>query len=442
MLTNDRPAAASILIVDLEPETSGRVTRVVRELGLTPITVIGSAEALRRVREAAPALAVVGLAPGDATCRIVEQLVDAHIPVIVLADAPGIRSVVGAMRAGATDVIDRQRAAEELRGSLETLLPLTARRVAADGTAARDAFFHRYDALFDRSDKMRALEPAVARLAAISVPILIRGEEGVGKEGVAAAIHCLSARSARRFVKVACSSLPSEVLEAELPVMIQAADGGSLFLDEVGVLSPAAQAELGRVMDVGGGSVRFVSSTSADMYALVASGRFRGDLYERLAVATLDVAPLRQRTEEVVPLATRFLERFSHELDRPAPDLTEDMAEALRRYPWPGNIRELENLMKRWVALGTASHIREELDARAAAAARTRRPTNGAGLGLRDIAREAAREAERHALQAALHQAKGNRAAVARQLRVSYKTLLQKLSDTGLSSTAKGRRRV
>jgi DNA-binding NtrC family response regulator len=223
--------------------------------------------------------------------------------------------------------------------------------------------------------------------------------------------------------------------------MVASADGGSLFLEEVGDLPAAAQAELRQLLDGRGGNVRILSSTSADMYTLVGGGRFQGDLYERLAIATIDVAPLRERTEEIVPLARCFFERFAHEFQRPVPELTTGMAAALGRYSWPGNIRELENLIKRWIALGMPNEILAELDARAAASARSHRAASGMTLGLRDIAREAAREAERIAIQAALQRAKGNRAAVARQLKVSYKTLLQKLADTGLSTSGRVRRR-
>jgi DNA-binding NtrC family response regulator len=286
---------------------------------------------------------------------------------------------------------------------------------------------------------MRALEPTVARLAAVSVPVLIRGEAGVGKNGVATAIHYLSPRARAPFIKMACSALPADVLEARLGNLVPTADGGTLFLDHIGDLPAAAQMELVRLLDAGG--VRVLASTSSDMYALVASGRFRGDLYERLAMATIDVPPLRERPEEIVPLVGCFLERFAREFHRPAPALTPDMAAALGSYHWPGNIRELEHVVKRWVALGAPDQIRRDLEERAAVAARSR-SGNGLTLGLRDIARGAAREAERVALMAALQRAKGNRAAVARQLKVSYKTLLQKLSDTGIAATARGRRRA
>jgi two-component system response regulator AtoC len=294
--------------------------------------------------------------------------------------------------------------------------------------------------IFSRGDKMRALKAPVSRLAAMPAPVLIRGESGVGKELVAWAIHRMSDRASQPFVKVGCASLPADLLESDLfgddnPAggKVHAAEGGTLFLDEIGEASMTAQGRLSRVLDDCRGSIRVLAATSADMYRLVASGRFRGDLYERLSVATIDVPPLRERRDEIAPLVQHFFEQFGREFQRPVPRMSEAMTALLRAYDWPGNVRELENIVKRWVVLGTEDKVREEIEARRAAAGRAA-AGGGRTLGLRDIARQAAREAERQALQDALERSHGNRAAAARQLRVSYKTLLQKLAETGLAT--------
>ena len=302
-------------------------------------------------------------------------------------------------------------------------------------------------AIFGRSAKMRELEPVVHRIANLQTPVLIRGESGVGKELVAAAIHSISDRSTGYLARVACASLPAPLLEADLfgdaasaTGKVHAAEGGTLVLDEVGEASATIQARLLKVIDDYPKTPRVIATTSADMYRLVAAGRFRGDLYERLAVATLDIPPLRERRDEIDALARGFLERFSREFDRTVPHLSESMAALLASYEWPGNIRELENIVKRWVVLDMEDQVREEIEARRAAARRSPAASNGGGgLGLREIARQAAREAERIALQDALNRCGGNRAAAARQLKVSYKTLLQKLAEAGLSDTGRPR---
>ena len=428
--------APIVLIIDPDPATAVDFGGVVRALGLAPVALSEGTEAVRRFGQISPALILLDLALPDAPAfQLLEQFAGTgRVPVIAMADGASLGWAVQAMRAGASDVIEKREGAEGLARAIKSLLPLTAGHASTDGIGP-------YGGLFDRSEKMQALEPIVARLAARSVPVLIRGESGVGKTGVATAIHNLSPRSAASFIQVACSALPADIAEVQLASMMPAADGGTFFLDQVGELPVPAQTELIRLLDSRGGSVRVLASTSHDMYALVASGRFRGDLYERLAVATIDVPPLRERSEELVPLIGCFLERFSREFQRPAPALTEDMATAFQAYQWPGNVRELEHVVKRWVVLGTPDQIRKDIEERTAASAR-RRSTTGPALGLRDIARGAARDAERIALLAALQRAKGNRAAVARQLKVSYKTLLQKLSDTGIASTTRTRRRA
>ena len=296
----------------------------------------------------------------------------------------------------------------------------------------------RCEDIFRHSQKMRAIEEVVVRLAAVPTPVLIRGESGVGKECIAVAIHHRSDRSDRPFLKLPCAALPPDRLEAELKEMEQAAQGATLFLDEVGEAPAATQARLFQIVSDDSADIRVLAATSVDMYRLVAAGLFRSNLYERLAVATIDVPPLRHRREEIDSLVQRFLERFAREFHRPVPLVSEVMAELLRTYTWPGNVRELEQIVKRWVVLGDEDHVRDEFEARRIAEQSAHMTTSNGHLGLRDIARRAAREAERVALEEALRHFRGNRAAVARHLKVSYKTLLQKLDAAGLSGKRAG----
>src|SRR5438093_2403483 len=284
----------------------------------------------------------------------------------------------------------------------------------------------RCEDIFRPSQKMRAIEAVVVRLAAVPTPVLIRGESGVGKECIAVAIHHRSDRSDRPFLKLSCAALPPDPLEAELKEMEQAAQGATLFLDEVGEAPAATQARLFQIVSDDSADIRVLAATSADMYRLVAAGLFRSDLYERLAVATIDVPPLRHRREEIAARVQRFLERFAREFHRPVPQVSEATADLLRTYAWPGNVRELEHIVKRWVVLGDEDSVREEIESRRVAE-QSANMTMSDSLGLRDIARRAARDAERMALEEALRRFQGNRAAVARFLKVSYKTILQKL---------------
>jgi len=285
---------------------------------------------------------------------------------------------------------------------------------------------------------MREVGTIVARLASLATPVLIRGESGVGKEVVALVIHQLSDRSDQEFVKIFCAAVPADVAQAELSRAQDDLRGGTLFLDEVSAASAAAQGQILEIL--ADRQIRVLASTTTDMHGVVAGGLFRRDLYERLAVATVDVPPLRERRDEIDGLVKHFLDRFGREFQRPAPTVSDAMAELLRTYDWPGNVRELQDIMKRWLVLGGEDQVRSEIEARRAAIRRTDGLAIGSSLGLRDIARRAAREAERLTLQEALRRSKGNRAAVARQLKVSYKTLLQKLADAGLSNARRRNR--
>jgi transcriptional regulator with PAS, ATPase and Fis domain len=296
--------------------------------------------------------------------------------------------------------------------------------------------------VFDRSPKMRGVEALVVRIADLATPVLVRGEPGVGKERVARAIHHLSRRAQRSFVKVTCAALAAQLIEAEIfgdpghtAGKLESAVGGTFFIDELSDVPAAVQSRLVRVLADRTLDVRIMAATSMDPYSLVSAGRLRSDLYEELAVASVTVPPLRDRAEEIEPLARSFLHRFHVQFQKPMPTLSSTTADALRRYEWPGNVRELENMIKRWVVLGAEADLLEELRTRATSPRQSGiRGTEG--LSLREIGRRAAREAERFALQDVLTRTKGNRSAAARELRVSYKTLLQKLTATGIALTA------
>jgi two-component system, NtrC family, response regulator AtoC len=415
------------LIIGPDSATRTLFTEVVRRLGLEAIHVDGGPEALKRFSEIVPSLIIFDLALPDLPSRpLLGRLArSGQVPVIAVAEPADVRATVEAMRAGATDVLDKLASADEVEHAIRTAVP-------CETTAGENQNLSssRYEDIFRHSQKMRALERVVVRLAALPTPVLIRGESGVGKECIAVAIHHLSGRSDQPFLKLPCGALPSGLLEAKLHEIEPAARGGILFLDEVGEAPAATQARLLRI--VSDDSIRVLAATSADMYRLVAAGLFRSDLYERLAVATIDVPPLRHRREEIAARVQRFLEHFALEFHRPVPQVSEATADLLRTYAWPGNVRELEHIVKRWVVLGSEDSVCEEIESRRVAE-QSAHMTMSDSLGLRDIARRAAREAERMALEEALRRFQGNRAAVARFLKVSYKTILQKLDEAGLS---------
>ena len=309
------------------------------------------------------------------------------------------------------------------------------------------------------SSQMRAIGTMIKSIADTDATVLIRGESGVGKDLVARAIHAGSPRRHGPFVKVNCAAIPSELLESEFfghekgaftgahrrkPGQFECAHKGTIYLDEIGELPLALQAKLLHVLQdfrfsrVGGnGSIdvdsRVIAATNRNLEEAMARGEFREDLYYRVNVVEILVPPLRERREEIPALASWFLEKFNAQYGRQK-QLSPETMTHLQRHPWSGNVRELENVVRRLVVLTDVEGEIEALVARG----RTR-GRNGHGLvrppaeGLREIARRAAREAERRALEDVLHRVHWNRAAASRILQVSYKTLLHKIVDCGLT---------
>jgi Nif-specific regulatory protein len=264
----------------------------------------------------------------------------------------------------------------------------------------------------------------VRKVAKSNSTVLIRGETGTGKELIAGAIHHNSLRAARNFVKVNCAALQENLLESELfghekgaftgadrqrIGRFEQADGGSLFLDEIGDMSASTQAKILRVLQeheferLGGTrtikvDVRLIAATNRDLPAMVANGQFREDLYYRLNVVSIDMPSLRERKEDILPLAAWFIRRFSSELKKKVDGLEADAQKLLMRYNWPGNIRELENAIERAALLAEGSLIRAD-DLRLGDFSNGQRDTSVAvkipptGIPLEEIERQALIEA-------------------------------------------------
>jgi transcriptional regulator with PAS, ATPase and Fis domain len=294
----------------------------------------------------------------------------------------------------------------------------------------------------------------VRRLAPAPTTVLIQGETGVGKEVVAEQLHAMSPRHAGSFVRLNCGSLPETLLESELfghekgaftgadrkkTGYLDAADGGTLLLDEIGEMQLSVQAKLLRVLEshrfmrVGGREeiavdVRILAATNRDLQAEVQAGRFRQDLFFRLAAFTVDVPPLRDRPSEIALLAELFLRRFAERMNRAAPQLAPEAAAALRRHRWPGNVRELRNAMERALVLVEGpllrpSHLPEVL--------RVELPSHSAGSGA--AIKDQVADLELRAIEAALATEKGNQTRAARRLGISRRALIYKIEKYNLN---------
>jgi len=294
------------------------------------------------------------------------------------------------------------------------------------------------------SEPMRRVFALIRRVAAFDVPVLLTGESGTGKELAAIAIHERSARSGGPLVTINCGAIPETLLESELfgyekgaftgatqshKGRFEAADGGTIFLDEVGDLAPALQVKLLRFLQdhvverIGGRGgfaldVRVLAATNRDLQAMVQSGAFREDLYFRLAVLTIEMPPLRERGEDIALMARYFLRRYARESKQAARGYTREALETIRQHPWSGNVRELINRVRRAIVVAEGSLITPgDLGL-----------STAGGVAAIATLRGARRRAELECLRAALERAGGNKVEAARLLGISRTQLYELLS--------------
>jgi len=365
--------------------------------------------------------------------------------VVVLTGYSSVDNAVEAMRAGAYDFLAKPSPLNQIEAVIQKANEK--RRILIENEALRVEVgrSRRFDRLVGESPGMRAVLELVSKVAPTDSTVLIQGESGVGKEVIAKTIHDSSERRSRPFIVVDCAALHENLLLSELfghekgaytgaasrkHGLFEVADTGTIFLDEIGEVSPAMQVKLLRVLEtnafrrVGGTAnirvdVRILAATNRDLRALVRDGAFREDLYYRLNVISILIPPLRERREDIPPLARHFLERTP----RQAKGISREAMAILSSYSWPGNIRELQNVIARAVIL---SQSREILPADLPAHIRGDPDVWNIQDGDRPLS---LRDAEKHYIAALLKRFDGHRATVARILGVSERTLYRKIRE-------------
>jgi two-component system, NtrC family, response regulator AtoC len=311
--------------------------------------------------------------------------------------------------------------------------------------------------VFGSSDAMNALRDRLAKVAAANVPVLIHGESGTGKDIIARMVHALSPWKSGPFVKVNCPAIPGTLLESELfgyergaftgaygskPGRVELAHRGTLFLDEISELDMPLQSKLlqllqdGHFCRIGAQAdkkveVRIVCATNRKLEEEIENGTFRQDLFYRINVVNLYLPPLRDRRGDIHALVHYFLEYYNRKYNCRAQPLTAELFEVLDKYHWPGNIRELENLIKRYVILGTEDVITSDLQPRDADLLSPEINLDGP-ISLKKLTRQATRALERKIILKVLHNHHWNRKQAARTLNISYRALLYKIRDAGL----------
>ncbi|ACG73199.1 two component, sigma54 specific, transcriptional regulator, Fis family [Anaeromyxobacter sp. K] len=389
------------------------------------------------------------------------------VPVILITAHGSVDSAVAALKAGAFDYITKPFEQEELK------------KVIAKAARAHDLERQNLHAMLNDGDgppligqspPMRAIYDMVARVADSPSTVLITGESGTGKELIAKALHRGSSRRDKPLIKVNCAAIPKDLVESELfgyergaftgavgskPGRFELADGGTLFLDEIGEVPVEMQVKLLRAIQeseferVGGiktlqVDVRLIAATNRDLKQLIADGRFREDLYYRLAVVPIALPPLRDRREDVPLLVRYFIEKYDQRLGKKVEGIEDEALELLANYSWPGNIRELENLMERSVLFADGPLIQasalpdalREKGAQASVPIAAVGPLGAiaapSGASMKEIVRQAQAELERELITRALEETGGNVTRAAKRLQISRKSLQVKMKELGL----------
>jgi DNA-binding NtrC family response regulator len=440
-------------------------------------------EGICSVAEQAPDVVLLDLRLPDLTGLEVYRRIreiDARIPVLFITSATAAHHAIEAMKEGAYDYLTKPLETEHLRRVVGQALELSRLSREPAVVAASPPEEERGDAIIGCSPAMLEVFKAIGRVAAQDVTVLITGESGTGKELIARAIYQHGARAKRAFLAINCAAIPENLLESELfghekgsftgaerrrIGKFEQCSGGTLFLDEVGDMPLATQCKILRLLQdqaferVGSNEtiqtdVRLIAATNRDLEEAAVQGNYRPDLYYRLSVFTIHLPPLRERGDDLPVLVGHFVRRFNRELGREVREVTPEAMEHLRRYPWPGNIRELQSVLKQALlrAIGpvlTAEALpapvsarlaepRAEANAQFDGAARSpieaflRQTLQDCG---QDLYQHVHRQVDQYLLPLVLHSTAGNQLRAAQLLGITRRTLRVKLRELGLIVT-------
>jgi two-component system, NtrC family, response regulator AtoC len=464
-------AVAHVLIVDDELNIRRVLAAMLKREGYEVTTAADGEQALAVLAKTPVEVVVTDLVMPRLGGMELLQRVGAQypdVPVILITAHGTVDSAVAALKAGAFDYVTKPFEQEELK----KVIAKAARAHELERQNVHAAPGGERTPLVGHSAAMQQVFEMVARVADSPSTVLITGESGTGKELVAREIHHGSSRRDRPLIKVNCAAIPKDLVESELfgyekgaftgavgskPGRFELADGGTLFLDEIGEIPVEMQVKLLRALQeseferVGGiktihVDVRLIAATNRDLKALIAEGRFREDLYYRLAVVPMALPPLRDRREDIPPLVAHFIEKYDRRLGKRVEGIEEEAIQLLLAYSWPGNIRELENLMERSVlfadgptilATSLPDSLRERggTPAPIAAVGPLGAIAAPSGASMKEIVRQAQAELEKELISRALEETGGNVTRAAKKLQISRKSLQVKMKELGLRGT-------
>lgn len=447
-----------ILVVDDDPGQRRIIEFWLQEAGHTVVTATDGLNGLKLFQQHSPSLVITDMRmPGISGLDVMAKVkaADPEIPVVLITAFGTVADAVEAMRLGAADYILKPINADELKLNIARILE---RQQLEDENRylrnlVRTEF--QFSNLIGNSSKMRDVFAVASQVARRDSTVLITGESGTGKELLAKAIHQNSTRAGKPFITVNCGALPETLIEAELfghtkgaftgatgerTGKFEAANEGTVFLDEIGELPLSMQVKLLRVLqerevDKLGSShpvkvnVRIIAATNRDLKLQVEDGEFREDLYYRLSVITIELPPLRSRREDIPFLTAHFLKRYSERYNTGRLVLEDEALDLLQKYDWPGNIRELENVIERVSVLATANTIHASDLPSEVRTSRSRIAAIGLKLPEEGISLE---DIEKEILVQSLEKHHWNQTRAARYLNISRKTLIYRMEKFGL----------
>jgi two-component system response regulator AtoC len=465
----EQMSEANILLVDDEPGMLRYIRTLLEVDDYKVETATNGEEAVARVQKGPqPDLVLLDLLmPGIDGLETLEQLrqLKPGLKVVMLSCVNDTRKVVQAMRLGAHNYLTKPFQKAELDAVIDQCIGETKGESYAGEVEelCDDVFF------VAASPAMKKIRSQAALVANVDIPVLLLGESGTGKEVLGRLIHKLSPRAHRTFLKVNCAAVPADLLESELfgyeagaftgathtkPGKFELCNKGTILLDEIGEMPPLLQAKLLHVLQdqqfsrLGSRSVikvdvRILAATNINIPEALATKRLREDLYYRLNAFTMSLPPLRERKEEIPILLKHFMARMSELYARAPLPLSPPMMEACLKHPWPGNLRELSNFVKRYLVLGDESLAVQELQPKSDGGGSVRVDPAGraavagaeSGGGLKSLARSAKDEAEAEAISRALEETNWNRKQAAALLKISYKALLYKIRQYGIAQS-------
>jgi DNA-binding NtrC family response regulator len=455
-------ATRTVLLVDDDPSFRRVLQYQLQEDGYRVLTAADIASALQHFKSESIDVVMTDVKmPGGDGMELLARLnaTQPDLPVVMLTAHGTIGAAVEAMKCGAFDYLTKPFTREQLRIVLGKTLDVAA--LKRENRRLREVVAERFSFanMIAESRAMHGVIEIAARVAQTDTTVLLEGESGTGKELLAKAIHFHSARKHRPLIIVNCAAIPEHLLESELfghrrgsftgaisdkQGKFEAANEGTIFLDEIGDLPPTMQTKILRVLQdrevdkVGDVrpvkvDIRVVAATNRDLDKMVADGDFRADLYYRLAVVALRLPPLRERTDDIPQLVEHFLAKYTASLGRTMPTIGQDVNSLFNLYPWPGNIRELENVVQRALVLDRdgvigLDDLPDRVRTREPRLARLRMELPDNGLSLEDV--------ERELLIAALVKHGWNQTKAATYLNISRSALIYRMQKFGLERSA------